>query len=1332
VPHTEEVYLPCKILKKDGDTTEFQSDDGTKIKQKTSALPSYETVHGEQLQAVNDICALSVVCEAAMLHTVRMRYAKKEIYTNVSRILIAMNPFCGLPIYNKEYMDKYSTSGKGSDLAPHIYGIGQDAMSGLRQGLRDQAILISGESGAGKTESAKLVLSFVSEALRGKAGGIEEQILRTNPVLEAFGNAKTERNNNSSRFGKWLDLNFADLKMTGVTLTSYLLEASRVCNQSKNERAYHVFFQLLQARKQDKHGISAMELGEPSSYRYLKSGEMSAPGIDDGKCFLDMTDAYTALKFSPEIQTEIFNVLGGVLCLGNCDFKDDNDEAKIVDAAVAAKAAKIWKLDQDAIIKIMISKKIMVGKDAVDKPVRGDQAPQLRDSISRLVYGKLFLWLIEKMNKTLIAPDPNATGTKRLLGVLDIAGFESFEINSLEQMLINLSNEHLQQQFNNTVFKTEMEDYKKEGISLGDMQFTDNSDVLQLLDSKGSILDLLDEAIALPKCNDQQYVQNCIKAHEKHPRFVKPKFAGKAMYSVKHFAGEVLYTCDGFMEKNADKPPDDLPNLLKTSGLTILQEIGQTLAEDAEAGKTGPGQKKKAKTTCSGFRKSLGELMNKINAADPHYIRCIKPNKEKVPDKVTSTMVYQQLLFSGVFDAINIRRQGYSSRMPFREFCARYSCIVEPAVRKQITGNNVDAVKKLMENIKFSEGTVAVGNTKVLLKQVALNKLESAREIALLKPAIHIQKCWRRHKAIKSVKDAKEIQRELRAWLKQSSVFNDGAAAKAAANKKRLSVKEASTSAIKRLGSPEAVEASLAKVTPLIQRAEKIKFSSPLIMEASKTMQRMKMELECLETLKGMSASVDPVALDKALVRSKDLGLPDNALTAQLTERVAKIREQLPLATGMKAVVDTNAADDMQLVQLVESLKAAKLFDNSKDWLAELDGAALLTKIQGFWTAKPELHAKKTDTAKPGARKTVTGCGPAQQAKILHELDEAAEQFDVEALEVLLNDAVKNGIPASSTQEAQSIYQSLHTEDFLAAKVHELVPQKGNKKVLKQLQNLAKQIRKLQGPEELYSMAASAAQKVGRKTLASNELQGSIFDDLSSFQGLKTATVDNAPKALKHSLEQLSEALTKVDDSLENKAVQCFRNIMIGMYDKPASDIEVMSSRQAVMELACSEGGLRNEIYIQAMKQITENPSERSILMGWQLIRFLCQASPPRPDLIEFVEAFASRALSSSICGVPDAGFLKAAGIAEEDWGAYTVNVAREAEECLNALSRPQSWVLASAPNSSTVALQAKSQSGYYGQSQATMQSTGGESSQRAAAQRSGNTANACTNCVTM
>lgn len=1322
VPHDARVWLPCQIKSQSGDKVVFAADDGTSVTLKTTQLPGLEKVHGEQLNGVDDICKLSVVSEAAMLNTVRMRYllerSKKQIYTNVSRILIAVNPFEGLPLYSCEVLNKYSSAAQASDLPPHIYGVGQDALQGLRTGAKDQAILISGESGAGKTESAKLVLSFVAEALRGKHGGIEENLLRTNPILEAFGNAMTVRNNNSSRFGKWLDINFQTLQMTGCSLTSYLLEVTRVTSQAPLERGYHVFFQLIGQRKSTKLDIASMKLDESTKYRYLKGGKQSVMTIDDNKCFLDVTEGFTALKFDPELQKEIFRILGAILVFGNCEFKADDEEAKLQNPAVVQHAAELFKVPSERLSKVMTHKKIMVGKDSMEKPVRGDQASNLRDSISRLVYGRLFLWLIERINSTLIlegAGGGGAVDAPRSLGILDIAGFETFEINSLEQLLINLSNEHLQQQFNNQVFKTELEDYKKEGVDMQDIKFTDNADVLALLDSKGSILDMLDEAVSLPKCTDLTYTDNVLKTHAKHPRIAKPKFPGKAVFGVKHYAGEVMYTIDGFIEKNADKAPDELPDLLKESEMMILKELGQALSEAAGGAPT-PGAKKKVKTAASGFRAGLKALMAKINAADPHYIRCIKPNAEKVPSKVDDKMVYQQLLFSGVFDAIKIRQMGFSSRMPFKEFVSRYMAVVDPAVRKTLRPSSPNAeikkedVQNLIKNLQLGDDQYRVGSTKVLLKQIALNSLELARTIKLEKPATLIQSAWRRKKARKGIAEKKNVQAELREWLKASSVFDSQQAGGTGKQRKRLTVKLTATSAIKKLGSPEAVEAAMGKVMPLLDRAKACGLHTPVVFEATKTHGRMKLEMECVADVKGLFTSTDPVVMDKALIRSRELGLPEDATTKQLQGRMEKLQIQLPLVTAMRGVIETEGADESQLVAVMEGLENSGFKDKPDDWLPELDAVTLLDQMKELWAARPHLHGKKASMAVPGARKTITGCGPAEQAKLLHNLSEAAEKYDVDELENLLKAALLQGISAWDLEASKKVYEQLNTEAFLSELVPSVVVKADDpsapKVVFAQLQNLAKQVRKLQGDTELYAMASRAAQKSGRKTLAGMNASGlvdSIFSDLSSYEGLKPSTVANKETSLTYSMQCITEALTLVPDNLEARAVQCFRNIMIGMYDKPASDVEVMSSRQAVMECACSEDthGLRNEIYVQAMKQIKDNPNERSQLMGWQLLRFLCQASPPRPDLMEFVEAFASEALASGVTGVPDLQFLKAAGIAEEDWHAYTVDVSREASDCLAALQRPQSWCLASAPGESTVALVAKpSEHNNYGNQQ--------------------------------
>ncbi|CAJ1378076.1 unnamed protein product [Effrenium voratum] len=633
-------------------------------------MQALEQVQEGQLQGVEDICALSTVSEPALLHAVRLRFARQDIYTRVARILISVNPFCPLPIYRSECLDRFKQAKDSAELAPHIFGTGHDALRGLAQGTKDQAIVISGESGAGKTESAKFLLTYVAECVKGHdADGahgahVEERVVQTNPVLESFGNAMTTRNANSSRFGKWLDLRFSQaLAMRGCRITSYLLELTRVCGQCEGERGFHIFFQLTQAR--DEPGLKALNLQAPEAYRYLKNSVLRAPGIDDKQNFSDLRRALHVLGFSEEEQMQAFQILAGILSLGNCEFgeAEDGEELGLVGAEAAARALRVAP---ERLAQGLRRRKVVTGRDCIETPLRLDQARAARDGLGRVLYG-LFDWLIQRMNDGL----EMTNGQKP--GVLDISGFESFGTNSLEQLLINLSNEELQQQFNEAVFKSEIEDCLKEGIDLGEIRYEDNSDVVALLDGKGGVLDILDEELAMPKATDLSFTNKVLKSQGKHRRLVTPKFYGSATFGIHHYAATVTYTCDGFLEKNADRLPlDTVADLLLSSELPLLQEMGRRLEGGSPLAK---GSKLRSATFR--FRASLRELMTKIQASETHYVRCIKPNASSVPEESSR----RPWCTSSCATAGCWRRYGSGSRASAAGCASRISCCDSAACR---------------------------------------------------------------------------------------------------------------------------------------------------------------------------------------------------------------------------------------------------------------------------------------------------------------------------------------------------------------------------------------------------------------------------------------------------------------------------------------------------------------------------------------------------------------------------------------------------------------------------------------------------------------------------
>lgn len=953
VPHPEFVYLPCQLKSKGPVEAVFADIEGNEVRHPVAKIDALDAVCDSQLDGVDNICDLETVNQAAVLHTVRTRFFRPQphICTRVSRIVIAVNPFKVLPIYSSEQMHQYMCSRDSMDLPPHIFAIGQDAVLGLRSGRSaSQAVLVSGESGAGKTESTKLVLSYVAAALsHGGGGGIEDKVMQINPILESFGNAMTLRNNNSSRFGKWVEVALGSSSseaVAGCTVTDYLLELTRVCSQGPAERNYHVFFQIVEARAK----LAGIQIGDASSYRYTRDCLPKAPGIDDASLFEELKEAFSGIGFSEDTQLDIFRLVCGILNLGNADFADaGNDCCSLSNRPAVDLAAECLGVSGDALEKSLTTRSIKIGKDVTESGRKREQAVAARDSLARLVYGKLFKFLIAQINKLLAG---QGAKTNMFFGILDIAGFESFETNSLEQICINLSNEHLQSHFNNHVFKTELSEYKAEGIDVGDIKFEDNTDIISLIDSKVSILAILDEEVSVPKATDLTFVNKVTKAFGGHPRYAKPKGANDLFFGVVHFAGQVTYSVKSFLEKNVDKPPEDALDLFQASKNSVLKEIGETLAaEAADGGKPGgrPGGTKKSKTVSSGFRASLQSLVSKLNEAEPHFVRCVKPNAEKVPDKFTSTVVMDQLKCSGVLEAVRIRQSGYASRLPFAEFVGRYVIVVPKSQKQEILAASeprarAEALLAVLPKVTGdATGSlhldVKLGNTKVFCRTRVMGLLDRARDLAVSSYSVTIQRRWRGHQCRKLVEEALAISRELRSWRGQNSFYGQPGA-----------------TAYAKYQSVEAIVAQLDAVEPILARADRLSQCNFRQEEARAHTAKMQSEVEALQKLRGAASGLEPLEMERALVRARGLGLAGSPDVAGVERRLQALKLQIPLLTAARNAVSSE--DDEDVIYAAEEVAKAGLLDAVDGWIPELQAAATMEQLKAkFDAAKARQEA---------------------------------------------------------------------------------------------------------------------------------------------------------------------------------------------------------------------------------------------------------------------------------------------------------------------------------------------------------------------------------------
>ncbi|KAI2643477.1 putative myosin MYO2, partial [Xylaria nigripes] len=721
------------------------------------------------LEASDDLTNLSHLNEPAVLQAIRLRYAQKEIYTYSGIVLIATNPFARVDSLYVPGMVQVYAGKQRETQAPHLFAIAEEAFIKMVKDRRNQTVVVSGESGAGKTVSAKYIMRyFATRESPDNPGGrlkkgaeamseTEEQILATNPIMEAFGNAKTTRNDNSSRFGKYIEIMFDDkTNIIGARIRTYLLERSRLVFQPLKERNYHIFYQLLAgASEKERQDLGLLP---PEQFDYLNQGNApTIDGVDDEAEFAATKSSLKTIGVDETQQAGIFNLLAGLLHLGNVKIgASRNDSVLAPTEPSLERACSLLGIDAVEFAKWIVKKQLVTRGEKIVSNLTQQQAIVVRDSVAKYIYSSLFDWLVEIINRSLAADEVLSRVTS-FIGVLDIYGFEHFAKNSFEQFCINYANEKLQQQFNSHVFRLEQEEYVREQIDWTFIEFSDNQPCIDLIEGKLGILSLLDEESRLPMGTDDQFVT---KLHhnfsgEKNKFFKKPRF-GKSAFTVCHYAVDVTYESEGFIEKNRDTVPDEHMAVLRVSTNRFLKQVlyaASTVREKDVASASSAVAKPTAgrkigvavnrKPTLGGiFRSSLIELMTTIGNTNVHYIRCIKPNEAKESWKFEGPMVLSQLRACGVLETIRISCAGYPGRWTYEEFALRYYLLI-PSSRWQTEIRQL--VKEILAQALGSltgtgNDSYQLGLTKIFFRAGMLAHLENLRQNRMSEAAILIQK----------------------------------------------------------------------------------------------------------------------------------------------------------------------------------------------------------------------------------------------------------------------------------------------------------------------------------------------------------------------------------------------------------------------------------------------------------------------------------------------------------------------------------------------------------------------------------------------------------------
>jgi myosin-5 len=745
------------------------------------------------LEASDDLTNLSHLNEPAVLHAIKLRYAQKEIYTYSGLVLIATNPFARVDsLYVPGMVQVYTGKSRASQ-APHLFAIAEEAFDDMLRNGKNQTIVVSGESGAGKTVSAKYIMRFfatrespdqTNARPRGRVDTMsetEERILATNPVMEAFGNAKTTRNDNSSRFGKYIEIMFNEhTDINGARIRTYLLERSRLVFQPLKERNYHIFYQLVAGA--DEAMKTELGLVPVEHFDYLNQGGSPViAGVDDAKDFAETRSSLAQLGVSAEVQTGIWRILAALLHIGNIKIAASRNESQLAASEPAVvKACELLGIDAAEFAKWTVKKQLVTRGEKIISNLTPQQATVVRDSVAKYIYSSLFDWLVETMN-AFLAPEEVLQQVQSFIGVLDIYGFEHFAKNSFEQFCINYANEKLQQEFNQHVFKLEQEEYLREEIDWKFIDFSDNQPCIDLIEGKLGVLALLDEESRLPMGTDESFVNKLHHnyANDKHKFYKKPRF-GKSSFTVCHYAVDVTYESDGFIEKNRDTVPDEQLEVLRNSSNSFLGDVLEAsalvrerdttaMAPKANGAPKRSGPSSGRKPTLGGiFKSSLIELMHTIASTEPHYIRCIKPNEGKEAWKFEGPMVLSQLRACGVLETVRISCAGYPTRWTYEEFAIRYYMLIRSSEWTSAIRDMANAILKKALGEHKADGTdkYQLGLTKIFFRAGMLAFLEDLRTNRLSDAAIMIQKnlrakYWRRRylEALNSIRTFQALAR---------------------------------------------------------------------------------------------------------------------------------------------------------------------------------------------------------------------------------------------------------------------------------------------------------------------------------------------------------------------------------------------------------------------------------------------------------------------------------------------------------------------------------------------------------------------------------------------
>uniref|UniRef100_A0A3P9KFX2 Myosin, heavy chain 14, non-muscle n=1 Tax=Oryzias latipes TaxID=8090 RepID=A0A3P9KFX2_ORYLA len=798
VPSEKHGFESASIREERGDEVEVELTDSQR--KLTLSREEVQRMNPPRFSKVEDMADLTCLNEASVLHNLRERYYSGLIYTYSGLFCVVVNPYKNLTIYTESIVEMYRGK-KRHEMPPHIYAISEAAYRSMLQDREDQSILCTGESGAGKTENTKKVIQYLahvasshkSGSLAGVSsvsqGELERQLLQANPILEAFGNAKTVKNDNSSRFGKFIRINF-DVAgyIVGANIETYLLEKSRAIRQAKDERTFHIFYQMLCGATEETR--AELLLGNADEYRFLTGGSIPVPGQSDSENFTQTMDSMAIMGFTAEESISMLKVISAVLQFGNISFNKEknHDQASMPDNTAAQKLCHLLGINVLEFTRAILTPRIKVGREYVQKAQTKEQADFAIEALAKATYERLFRWLVHRINRAL---DRRQRQGASFIGILDIAGFEIFQLNSFEQLCINYTNEKLQQLFNHTMFILEQEEYQREGIDWNFIDFgLDLQPCIDLIERPThppGVLALLDEECWFPRATDRTFVEKLSAEQGSHPKFFRSKQPrGEADFSIIHYAGKVDYKAVDWLVKNMDPLNDNVASLLHQSSDHFVSELwkeGKIVGLDqvSSGESSGPvtfgaaGLKTKKgmfRTVGQLYKESLTKLMATLRNTNPNFLRCIIPNHEKRAGKLAPHLVLDQLRCNGVLEGIRICRQGFPNRIPFQEFRQRYEILTPNAIPRTFMDGK-QASELMISALELDHNLFRVGQSKVFFRAGVLAHLEEERDLKITDTIIRFQSAARGFLARKAffkkqqqLSALRVMQRNCHAYLK--------------------------------------------------------------------------------------------------------------------------------------------------------------------------------------------------------------------------------------------------------------------------------------------------------------------------------------------------------------------------------------------------------------------------------------------------------------------------------------------------------------------------------------------------------------------------------------